>query len=205
MIRAAILTVSDRCAREQQEDRSTSVLAEILSGRGFEIAAQALVPDEQDVIARELVRLCGEGGCDIVFTAGGTGLGPRDVTPEATRSVCDRLVPGLGELMRAESLKKTRYAVLSRGTAGLRVPTGEVVAFPTNTSDALTSGGTYAIAGAIERMHRHLAERAGEMPLTLITGGAGWKMAPWVTVRHTLIDTLIFDGLLTLQSRRLAL
>ena len=120
MIRAAILTVSDRCAREQQEDRSTSVLAEILSGRGFEIADQALVPDEQDVIARELVRLCGEGGCDIVFTAGGTGLGPRDVTPEATRSVCDRLVPGLGELMRAESLKKTRYAVLSRGTAGLR-------------------------------------------------------------------------------------
>lgn len=54
-------------------------------------------------------------------------------------------------------------------------------------------------------MHRHLAERAGETPLTLITGGAGWKMAPWVTVRHTLIDTLIFDGLLTLQSRRLAL
>jgi type III pantothenate kinase len=105
------------------------------------------------------------------------------------------ILPGHGVMLRA----------LESGTAGLRVPTGEVVAFPTNTSDALTSGGTYAIAGAIERMHRHLAERAGEMPLTLITGGAGWKMAPWVTVRHTLIDTLIFDGLLTLQSHRLAL
>ncbi len=105
------------------------------------------------------------------------------------------ILPGHGVMLRA----------LESGTAGLRVPTGEVVTFPTNTSDALTSGGTYAIAGAIERMHRHLAERAGEMPLTLITGGAGWKMAPWVTVRHTLIDTLIFDGLLTLQSQRLAL
>ena len=105
------------------------------------------------------------------------------------------ILPGHGVMLRA----------LESGTAGLRVPTGEVVAFPTNTSDALTSGGTYAIAGAIERMHRHLAERAAEAPLTLITGGAGWKMAPWVTVRHTLIDSLIFDGLLTLQSHRLAM
>lgn len=105
------------------------------------------------------------------------------------------ILPGHGVMLRA----------LESGTAGLRVPTGEVVAFPTNTSDALTSGGTYAIAGAIERMHRHLAEHSGETPLTLITGGAGWKMAPWVTVRHTLIDSLIFDGLLTLQSQRLAM
>ncbi|UCD49294.1 MAG: molybdopterin adenylyltransferase [Phycisphaerales bacterium] len=120
MIRAAILTVSDRCANGEQEDRSAPVLVEILSAHGFEIAGQALVPDEQDVIARELVRLCGESRCDVVFTTGGTGLGPRDVTPEATCSVCDRLVPGLGELMRAESLKRTQNAVLSRGTAGLR-------------------------------------------------------------------------------------
>ena len=120
MIRAAILTVSDRWAKEQQEDRSAPVLVEILSRHGFEIDAKALVPDEQDMIASELVRLCDESRCDVVFTTGGTGLGPRDVTPEATCSVCDRLVPGLGELMRAESLKKTRNAVLSRSTAGLR-------------------------------------------------------------------------------------
>jgi molybdenum cofactor synthesis domain-containing protein len=120
MISAAILTVSDRCANEQQEDRSGPALEEVLSSNEFEIVAKSLVPDEQDVIARELVRFCDEGHCDVVFTTGGTGLGPRDVTPEATRSVCERLVPGFGELMRAESLKKTRHAALSRGTAGLR-------------------------------------------------------------------------------------
>ena len=78
------------------------------------------LPDEQDVIARELVSLCDDGTCDLVFTTGGTGLGPRDVTPEATLSVCERLAPGLAEVMRAESLKKTRNAVLSRAVAGLR-------------------------------------------------------------------------------------
>lgn len=120
MMKAAILTVSDRCANEEQEDRSAPVIEEILSRNGFEVGARSLVPDEQDVIARELVSLCDAGACDVVFTAGGTGLGPRDVTPEATASVCEKLVPGLGELMRAESLKKTRNAVLSRGVAGLR-------------------------------------------------------------------------------------
>lgn len=120
MIRVAILTVSDRCANKQQEDRSAPALAEIVSRSGFEICAKSLVPDERDEIAAELIRLCDGGGCDIVFTTGGTGLGPRDVTPEATCSVCERLVPGLGELMRAESLKKTPYAFLSRAVAGLR-------------------------------------------------------------------------------------
>ena len=120
MIRAAILTVSDRCANEQQEDRSGPAIEDILSRNGFEIGARSLVPDEQDVIARELVRMCDEGACDVVFTTGGTGLGPRDVTPEATAGVCERLVPGFGELMRAEGLKKTPNAVLSRGVAGIR-------------------------------------------------------------------------------------
>ena len=119
-MKAAILTVSDRCAKGQQDDHSTPVAEDILSRNGFEIGARSLVPDDQDVIARELVRLCDDGMCDVVFTTGGTGLGPRDVTPEATLSVCERLVPGLGELMRAESLKKTRRAVLSRGVVGLR-------------------------------------------------------------------------------------
>ena len=120
MIRAAILTVSDRCANEQQEDHSAPAIEEILSRNGFDVGARSLVPDEQDVIARELVCLCDEGTSDVVFTTGGTGLGPRDVTPEATLSVCERLAPGLAEVMRAESLKKTRNAVLSRAVAGLR-------------------------------------------------------------------------------------
>jgi len=104
------------------------------------------------------------------------------------------ILPGHGIMLRA----------LESGTAGLRVPTGEVMHFPANTSDALTSGGTYAITGAIERMHRHLADRCGQEPVMLVTGGAGWKVAPHLELDHELIETLIFDGLLHIQSHRLA-
>ena len=102
------------------------------------------------------------------------------------------ILPGHGIMLRA----------LEAGTAGLRVPTGEVREFPTNTSDALTSGGNFAIAGAIERMHRHLQQRCGEPPLCVVTGGAGWKVVPALTIDHELIDTLIFDGLLTIAAQR---
>lgn len=102
------------------------------------------------------------------------------------------ILPGHGIMLRA----------LESGTAGLRVPTGEVVPFPSNTSDALTSGGTYAIAGAIERMHRHLAARCGLAPRVLMSGGAGWKMAPHLSVPHERVDGLIFDGLLAVAEAR---
>ena len=105
------------------------------------------------------------------------------------------ILPGHGIMLRA----------LEGGTAGLRVPTGEVRDFPTNTSDGLTSGGTYAITGAMERLHRHLAARCAQLPVTLMTGGAGWKVAPWLSIEHELVDSLIFDGLLAMQSHRLAL
>lgn len=105
------------------------------------------------------------------------------------------ILPGHGIMLRS----------LESGTAGLRVPTGEVRRFPANTSDALTSGGTYAITGAIERMYRHLMEQCGEDPVVLVTGGAGWKVAPYIDHSHELIDSLIFDGLLQIQSHRLAL
>jgi len=105
------------------------------------------------------------------------------------------ILPGHGIMLRA----------LEGGTAGLRVPTGEVREFPTNTSDALTSGGTYAITGAIERMHRHLAQRAGHEPLMFMSGGAGWKVSPTLDIPHELIESLLFDGILALQSHRLAL
>lgn len=118
--RVAVLTVSDSCAQGAREDASGPAICEILSAGGYEIGAEPIVPDDRDAIARELTRFSDEGGYDLVFTTGGTGLGPRDVTPEATLSVCDRLVPGLGELMRAEGLKKTRNSVLSRGIVGIR-------------------------------------------------------------------------------------
>ena len=102
------------------------------------------------------------------------------------------ILPGHGIMLRA----------LESGSAGLRVPTGEVRDFPTNTSDALTSGGTFAIVGAIERMHRQLAERCGQAPLLLMTGGAGWKVAPALSLPHELHDGLIFDGLLALAGHK---
>ena len=102
------------------------------------------------------------------------------------------ILPGHGIMLRA----------LESGTAGLHVPTGEVRLFPTNTSDALTSGGTYAIAGAVERMVQHIIAHCGAEPACMMTGGAGWKMAPSMTRPFELVDNLIFDGLLTIASKR---
>ena len=102
------------------------------------------------------------------------------------------ILPGHGIMLRA----------LESGTAGLHVPTGEVRLFPTNTSDALTSGGTYAIAGAVERMVQHVMAHCGAEPACIMTGGAGWKMAPSMTRPFELADNLIFDGLLTIASQR---
>lgn len=104
------------------------------------------------------------------------------------------ILPGHGIMLKA----------LESGTAGLHVPTGEVRPFPTNTSDALTSGGTYAIAGAIQRMVEHVRAHCGAEPACYMTGGAGWKMAPHMAVPFELVDTLIFDGLLVLQQARMA-
>jgi type III pantothenate kinase len=103
------------------------------------------------------------------------------------------ILPGHGIMLRA----------LESGTAGLYVPTGEVREFPTNTSDALTSGGTYAIAGAVERMVQHVRGRCGTEPACLMTGGAGWKMAPHMSVPFELVESLIFDGLLEIARGRL--
>jgi type III pantothenate kinase len=105
------------------------------------------------------------------------------------------ILPGFGMMQRA----------LELGTAGLKVPTGEVVDFPTNTSDALMSGGSSAIAGAIERQHRKLLARTGIEPVLYMTGGAAAKLAPITDLRVETVDSLIFDGLLHIQSHRLAL
>jgi type III pantothenate kinase len=102
------------------------------------------------------------------------------------------ILPGHGIMLRA----------LETGTAGLHVPTGEVRGFPTNTSDALTSGGTYAIAGAMERMVQNLRAHCGAEPRCFMTGGAGWKMAPSLSTHFELVDNLIFDGLLQMAHAR---
>jgi type III pantothenate kinase len=104
------------------------------------------------------------------------------------------ILPGHGIMLRA----------LESGTAGLHVPTGEVCDFPTNTSDALTSGGTFAIAGAVQRMVDNVSRHCGQVPECIMTGGAGWKMAPSMSVNVELVESLIFDGLLEIAQRRFA-
>ena len=104
------------------------------------------------------------------------------------------ILPGHGIMLRA----------LESGTAGLHVPTGDVRDFPTNTSDALTSGGTFAIAGAVQRMIDNVRRHCGEVPECIMTGGAGWKMAPSMSVKFELVESLIFDGLLEIASHRFA-
>jgi len=120
MFRAGILTVSDKGWRGERQDRSGEAIREILSEAGAHITNCDIVPDEKSVIAERLITWVDEGNVDVIITTGGTGLGPRDVTPEATLSVVDRIAPGFVEAMRAESLKKTPHAMLSRAISGTR-------------------------------------------------------------------------------------
>jgi type III pantothenate kinase len=128
----------------------------------------------------------------LVVVMVGTAVTVEAVDPHG-RFLGGFILPGHGIMLRA----------LESGTAGLYVPTGEVREFPTNTSDALTSGGTYAIAGAVERMVQHARLRCGAEPACFMTGGAGWKMAPHMSVRFELVESLIFDGLLQIAKGRL--
>lgn len=115
-MKAAVLTVSDGVSTGTRDDRSGEVLAELLAGEGYEVERR-VVPDERTVIAEALRELA--GSAQVVLTTGGTGLGPRDVTPEATRDVLDRLAPGIAEAVRADSIAKTPHGLLSRGLAGV--------------------------------------------------------------------------------------
>jgi len=120
MIKVAILTVSDSCAGQKRQDVSGQTIKQMLPPDKFEICEYKIVRDEQKDIERELTYFADELRVDIVLTTGGTGLSSRDVTPEATAVVCQRMVPGLAEIMRLEGLKKTKNAVLSRAVAGVR-------------------------------------------------------------------------------------
>lgn len=144
----------------------------------------AMIGARQRLLARGQRRPC-------VVVMVGTAVTVEAIDAEG-RFLGGLILPGHGIMLRA----------LESGTAGLHVPTGEVRAFPTNTSDALTSGGTYAIAGAVQRMVDNLRAHTGQEPVCLMTGGAGWKMAPYMTVPFELVEGLIFDGLLAIARER---
>jgi molybdopterin adenylyltransferase len=116
----AILTISDAGSRGEREDTSGDVISEMMSKEGFQQVFRDIVPDEREQISAKLREWCDGGQVDLVLTTGGTGLGPRDVTPEATRAVLDIEVPGIAEAMRMQTLKITPLAMLSRSVAGVR-------------------------------------------------------------------------------------
>jgi molybdopterin adenylyltransferase len=116
-VKAAVITVSDGVSEGTREDESGELLAGLLAEDGYEVDRR-VVPDDRDAIADAIAELAEEAA--LVLTTGGTGLGPRDVTPEATREVLERDAPGIAEALRADALAKTPHALLSRGAAGVR-------------------------------------------------------------------------------------
>lgn len=115
-----ILTISDTGSKGQRQDTSGDAISEVMAHEGFDEVVRDIVPDERDIISAKLKEWCDGGSLDLILTTGGTGLGPRDVTPEATRDVLDIEVPGIAEAMRMQTLKNTPLAMLSRSMAGVR-------------------------------------------------------------------------------------
>jgi molybdopterin adenylyltransferase len=137
--RVVVLTISDSCVQGLQEDRSGPAVVEMVEAAGAAEVVTETLPDEANVIAAALRRHA-EGGAGLIVTTGGTGLAARDVTPEATRQVCERLVEGLAERMRAEGLKHTPLAALSRGVCGMVTGSATlVVNLPGSPAGAVTS------------------------------------------------------------------
>jgi molybdenum cofactor synthesis domain-containing protein len=138
MIRARVITCSDAASNGEREDRSGPAVRELLEKNDYQVDRIIVVPDEIDVIGGAIMRAV-DAGARLVVTTGGTGVGPRDFTPEATQRVCERIVPGFGELMRAASVQKTPLAALSRAQACTRGP-------------ALVVNVPGSVAGAVENL-----------------------------------------------------
>jgi molybdopterin adenylyltransferase len=136
ILTAAVITVSDSCARGKRQDISGPAVAEVLKKSGYRILATQIVQDDSMQIQNALVHLALE--VRLIVTTGGTGIAPRDVTPEATEAICDRLIDGVGERMRLEGAKQTKFAALSRGVCGVREKT-LILNLPGSPSGALES------------------------------------------------------------------
>ncbi len=120
MIKVGILTISDKGSRGEREDLSGKVIEEIVKKINGEVKYYQIIPDEKDIIQEELIKAVDKLHLDLILTTGGTGLAKRDVTPEATSAIIEKEVPGISEIIRSESFKKTNRAILSRGMAGIR-------------------------------------------------------------------------------------
>jgi molybdenum cofactor synthesis domain-containing protein len=120
MMRVGIITISDRSSRGEREDLSGPALVKRISDVGYQVVSTVIIPDDFNQIKNQLIQWCDSGEFDLILTTGGTGFAPRDVTPEATLSILEKTAPGIAEAMRAESLKITPHAMLSRQQAGIR-------------------------------------------------------------------------------------
>ncbi|HDD35581.1 MAG TPA: MogA/MoaB family molybdenum cofactor biosynthesis protein [Candidatus Desulfofervidus auxilii] len=120
MYKTGILTISDKGSRRERKDESGKLLKEILKKASFDVKAYTIVPDEKEIIIKKLKEWVDKLQLDLILTTGGTGLTPRDVTPEATMEVIEKFVPGIAEALRMEGMKKTPFAMLSRAVAGIR-------------------------------------------------------------------------------------
>jgi len=164
-LRCAVVTVSDSAHLGLRQDASGPAVAARLTQAGHAIVLAAVLPDERERIAATLKELAGAGGYDAIFTTGGTGLSARDVTPEATLSVIEREIPGFGELMRAEGVKTTRRAALSRSTAGTLGRT-VIVNLPGSPRGALESLNAILdlVPHVVELLQGRTEHPAGEAP-----------------------------------------
>jgi molybdenum cofactor synthesis domain-containing protein len=120
LVKAGIISASDRSARGEREDRSGLLLKSLLENFGVEVIAYQVLPDKKDTLKKALCHAADRFSCDLILTTGGTGLGPRDETPEATRQVIEKEIPGIVEAIRGAGQKKTPLAILSRAVAGIR-------------------------------------------------------------------------------------
>jgi molybdenum cofactor synthesis domain-containing protein len=154
-LRFGILTISDRSSRGERADLSGPALADFIRARGWDASLLDVVPDERAQIASTLTAWCARGDLDILLTTGGTGFAPRDITPEATRDVLEKEAPGLAEAIRAESLKITPHAMLSRGLAGIRGRT-LILNLPGSPKGAVES--LQVVAGVLEHAVQLLRE-----------------------------------------------
>lgn len=153
-MRVAILTISDSVAQGTRDDRSGHVIEERCKELGWEVASRGVLPDEEDKISAKLAELADSGHADLIVTVGGTGLGPRDVTPEATVRAASRLVPGLGERMRAAESSTNPRSILSRSQGACRGRT-LILNLPGSPRGAVESFGVVAdvLPHAIEILH----------------------------------------------------